>query len=250
MARAVKKYSPVREMSDAERVRAVKEIFSTVTRKYDFLNHLLSLRRDIAWRRFAVRKMRFFSTRRFLDVATGTADLVIEAAERYRMLQVTGLDFVKVMVRAGQRKVERRGLSGRIRFLRGDALALPFPDRSFDVVAMAFGIRNIPNKLLALQEMRRVVVPGGQVMVLEMTFPRSSVFHGLYRAYLHSFLPRIAGAFSSNPAAYEYLADSIMNFPSPEAFARMMEEAGLARIETHRLDFGITCLHIGYPPLS
>ncbi len=248
MTRAVKKYSPVREMTDTERVRAVKEIFSTVTGKYDFLNHLLSLWRDIAWRRHAVRRMRFFTTHRFLDVATGTADLVIEAAEWDPTLQATGLDFVKAMVNAGRRKVESMGLSGRIRFLRGDALALPFPDRAFDVAAMAFGIRNIPNRLLALQEMRRVVVPGGQVMVLEMTFPRNSPFHGFYRTYLHSILPRIAGAFSRNPAAYEYLADSIMNFPSPEAFGWMMEEAGLAEIETHRLDFGITYLHIGYPP--
>jgi len=248
MGKGIKKYSPVREMTDAERIRAVKEIFSTVTRKYDFLNHLLSLRRDIAWRRVAVRTMRFFSTHRFLDVATGTADLVIETVERHPVLQATGLDFVKAMVNAGRKKVESRGLSERIRFLRGDALALPFPDRSFDVAAMAFGIRNIPNKLLALQEMRRVVVPGGQVMVLEMTFPRNSLFHAFYRVYLHSILPRIAGAFSRNPAAYEYLADSIMNFPSPEAFARMMEEAGLVRVETHRLDFGITYLHIGYPP--
>ena len=249
MGKGIKTYSPVREMTDAERIRAVKEIFSTVTRKYDFLNHLLSLRRDIAWRRFAVRRMRFFSTYRFLDVATGTADLVIETVERHPMLQATGLDFVKTMVNAGRRKAESRDLSERIRFLRGDALALPFPDRSFDVAAMAFGIRNIPNKLLALQEMKRVVVPGGQVMVLEMTFPRNSLFHGFYRVYLRSILPRIAGAFSKNPAAYEYLADSIMNFPSPEAFARIMEEAGLVRVETHRLDFGITYLHIGYPPL-
>ncbi len=250
MARMVKKYSPVGEMTDTERIRAVQEIFSTVTGKYDFLNHLLSLRRDIAWRRVAVRRMRFFSTRRLLDVATGTADLVIEAAGHHPTLQATGLDFVKAMVAAGRRKAEDRGLSGRVRFLRGDALALPFPDGFFDVAAMAFGIRNIPDKLLALQEMRRVVVPGGQVMVLEMTFPRKSLFHGFYRAYLHSFLPRIAGAFSKNPAAYEYLADSIMNFPSPEAFARMMEEAGLARIEMHPLDFGITYLHIGYSSVS
>ena len=91
---------------------------------------------------------------------------------------------------------------------------------------MAFGIRNIPDKLRALQEMRRVVIPGGQVMVLEMTFPRNSIFTGFYHLYLNRILPGIAKAFSRNPAAYEYLADSIMNFPSPEAFAGMMEEAG------------------------
>ena len=242
------KYSPVRQMTDAERIRTVKEIFSTVTGKYDFLNHLLSLRRDVAWRRFTVRRMRFFRTYRFLDVATGTADLVIEASRRHPTLQAAGLDFVQAMVDVGRRKTADRGLSDRIQFLRGDALALPFPDHSFDVAAMAFGIRNIPDKLRALQEMRRVVVPGGQVMVLEMTFPRNSIFTGFYHLYLNRILPGIAKAFSRNPAAYEYLADSIMNFPSPEAFAGMMEEAGLVRVEKYPLDFGITYLHVGIKP--
>ena len=100
----------------------------------------------------------------------------------------------------------------------------------------------------ALQEMGRVVVPGGQVMVLEMTFPRSSLFQGFYHLYLNRILPGIARAFSRNPAAYEYLADSIMNFPDPEAFSRMMEEAGLVRVEKYPLDFGITYLHIGVKP--
>jgi demethylmenaquinone methyltransferase/2-methoxy-6-polyprenyl-1,4-benzoquinol methylase len=242
------KYSPVRQMTDAERIRTVKEIFSTVTGKYDFLNHLLSLRRDVAWRRFAVRRMRFFRTHRFLDVATGTADLVIETSRRHPTLHAVGLDFVQAMVDVGRRKSADRGLSDRIRFLRGDALALPFPDHSFDVAAMAFGIRNIPDKLRALQEMRRVVVAGGQVMVLEMTFPRNSIFTGFYHLYLNRILPGIAKAFSRNPAAYEYLADSIMNFPSPEAFAGMMEEAGLVRVDRYPLDFGITYLHVGVKP--
>lgn len=171
------RYSPVRRMTDAERIRAVKGIFSTVTGKYDFLNHLLSLRRDIAWRRFAVQRMRFFETRRFLDVATGTADLAIEAARQYPALQVTGVDFVQAMVEMGRRKIEDRGLLKRIELLRGDALALPFPDQSFDVAAMAFGIRNIPDRTRSLEEMRRVVIPKGQVMVLEMTFPQMAIFH-------------------------------------------------------------------------
>jgi len=240
-------------MSDAERIRAVKEIFSTVTGKYDFLNHFLSLRRDIAWRRFAARKMRFLKTNRFLDVATGTADLAIQASRKHPSIGVTGLDFVQAMMDLGLRKIFNQGLLGRIRLLRGDALALPFPDHCFDVAAIAFGIRNIPDKSRALKEMRRVVAPGGQVMVLEMTFPRSSLFQGFYHLYLIRILPKIASAFSKNPAAYEYLADSIMNFPDPETFSRQMEEAGLVQVEKFPLDFGITYLHIGVkanPPSS
>jgi demethylmenaquinone methyltransferase/2-methoxy-6-polyprenyl-1,4-benzoquinol methylase len=242
------RYSPVRQMTDAERIRTVKEIFSTVTSRYDFLNHFLSLRRDIAWRQFTVRKLRFFSTDRFLDVATGTADLAIEAARQHPSIHVTGLDFVQAMMNRGVIKITERGLGDRIRLLRGDALDLPFPDHCFDSVAIAFGIRNIPDKHRALQEMKRVVVPGGQVMVLEMTFPRESVFQGFYHLYLHRILPTIARAFSKNPAAYEYLADSIVNFPSPEAFAKMMEKAGLAHVEKYSLDFGITYLHTGVNP--
>lgn len=243
------RYSPVRQMSDADRIRTVKEIFSTVTGKYDFLNHFLSLRRDIAWRRFTARKMRFFRTNRLLDVATGTADLAIQATRQHPSIQVTGLDFVQAMVNLGLTKIATRSLSDRIRLLRGDALALPFPDHCFDVAAIAFGIRNIPDKSRALKEMGRVVVPGGQVMVLEMTFPRSSLFQEFYHLYLNRILPKIASAFSDNPAAYEYLADSIMNFPDPKAFSRQMEEAELVQVEKYPLDLGVTYLHIGLKPI-
>jgi demethylmenaquinone methyltransferase / 2-methoxy-6-polyprenyl-1,4-benzoquinol methylase len=242
------KYSPVRQMTAAERIRTVQEIFSTVTGQYDFLNHFLSLRRDITWRRFTVRKMRFFKTHRLLDVATGTADLAIEAARQHPSVHVTGLDFVQAMIDLGRTKIERNGFSDRVRILRGDALTLPFPDDCFDIAAIAFGIRNIPDRDRVLQEMRRVVVPGGRVMVLEMTFPGNAVFQGLYSFYLHRILPGLARVFSGNPAAYEYLGDSIANFPDPEAFARQMEEAGLGPIEKYSLDFGITYLHSGLNP--
>jgi demethylmenaquinone methyltransferase/2-methoxy-6-polyprenyl-1,4-benzoquinol methylase len=242
------RYRPVRQMSDTERIRTVKEIFSTVTGKYDFLNHLLSLRRDIAWRRFAVRRMRFFETNQFLDVATGTADLAIEAARQHPSIRVAGLDFVQAMMNRGLMKIAEKGLSDRIRLVKGDALALPFPDCSFDVAAMAFGIRNIPDRTRAIREMGRAVVPGGQVMVLEMTFPRSSLLQGLYHLYLNRILPGVARAFSRNSAAYGYLADSIMNFPDPETFSRIMEEAGLVQVKKYSLDFGITYLHIGVKP--
>ena len=239
------KYPPVREVTDADRIGMVKEIFSTVPAKYDFLNHFLSLRRDVAWRHFATHKMRFFHTHRLLDVATGTADLAIDAAHTYPTLKVTGIDFVQEMMDLGRVKIEKRNLSGRVRLLRGDALNLPFSDNDFDVAAIAFGIRNIPDRIQALREMTRVVVPGGQVMVLEMTYPESRILRGIYGIYLKRMLPFIARHFSQNPAAYHYLADSIMNFPSPDAFAKLMEEAGLVRMEKYALTLGVTYLHIG-----
>ncbi len=243
-----RKYPPVEEVSESERIGMVKEIFSTVTRRYDFLNHFLSLRRDVAWRRATAERMRFFKTNRLIDVATGTGDLAIAAARHYPSVEVAGVDFVQEMMDVGREKVGKNGLGERIRFLRGDALHLPFPDGFFDVASMAFGIRNIPNRIGALQEMKRVVVPGGQVMILEMTAPGTPYVRGLYRKYLVRVLPRLATPFSRNPAAYHYLADSILHFPSPAAFARELEESGLVRIEKLAFDFGITNLHIGYKP--
>jgi len=240
-----KKYPSVREVTDRERILMVKEIFSTVTKRYDFLNHFLSLRRDIAWRRFTVKKMSFSATCRFLDVATGTADLALGTALTHPGIFVVGLDFMEEMLRAGQAKISRKGLSERIQLLRGDALALPFPDGSFDVAAMAFGIRNIPDKAGALAEMARVVAPGGQVMVLEMTFTPNWFSRLLYHSYLNRVLPLLARKLSVNPKAYYYLADSIMNFPSPAEFSRLMEDAGMIDVETHRLTFGATYLYTG-----
>jgi len=243
-----KKYPPVRTTSEKERIGMVKEMFSTITGKYDFLNHFLSLRRDIAWRRFTVKKMRFFNTGRFLDVACGTADLSIDAAARHREISVTGADFVFEMLELGRKKVEKKGLDRRIALMQGDALELPFCDDSFDVVGIAFGIRNIPDRERALKEMLRVTVPGGAVMVLEMTFIQNPLFKVLYHVYLNHILPRLAKRFSPNPAAYHYLADSIMNFPQPDAFAAIMEKAGMVNVTQYPLTFGVTYLHVGIKP--
>jgi demethylmenaquinone methyltransferase/2-methoxy-6-polyprenyl-1,4-benzoquinol methylase len=240
-----RKYPQIKEITDAERVGMVKEIFSTITGKYDFLNRFLSLRRDVAWRNFAAKKMRFFQTNRYLDVACGTGDLSVAAALKNPQISVTGIDFVPEMVAAAAGKVQKKNLSGRIDILPGDALQLPFEDNRFDVTGIAFGIRNIPDRGRALSEMLRVTVPGGQVMVLEMTFVQNRFFRLIYYAYLHFLLPAFAKLFSKNPAAYHYLADSIMNFPSPDQFVNILEDAGMVDVEKHSLTFGIAWLHIG-----
>ncbi|MCL5807503.1 MAG: bifunctional demethylmenaquinone methyltransferase/2-methoxy-6-polyprenyl-1,4-benzoquinol methylase UbiE [Deltaproteobacteria bacterium] len=240
-----KNYPSVTGIGRDEHVGMVREIFATITGRYDFLNHLLSLRRDIAWRRFAVRRMRFFSTFRLLDVATGTADLAIEAAKGHPGVHVMGIDFAPEMLAVGQRKITERGLAERIRLLQADAMTLPFPDGSFDAVGIAFGIRNMPDRLRALREMRRVLVPGGRLFVLEMNSPRSRLWRGFFAPYLNRILPVIARLFSRNPAAYLYLVDSITHFPAPPAFLALMEEAGFGNRERYSLTFGITSLYIG-----
>ncbi|MBC8472173.1 MAG: class I SAM-dependent methyltransferase [Planctomycetes bacterium] len=158
------KYVSVAAITKAEHVRVVKDIFKTITRRYDFLNHFFSLGRDIHWRRFTTGKMHFLKTFRFLDVATGTGDLAIETALRYPAVRVTGLDFVQEMMDRGKRKVEKKGLSHRITFSRGDALNLPFPDDHFDVAGIAFGLRHITDRKKGLGEERQGVAPRGPGM--------------------------------------------------------------------------------------
>lgn len=235
-------------VSDAQRVGMVREIFSTITGRYDFLNHLLSLRRDIAWRRFAIKKMNFFRTNRFLDIACGTGDLSINACLKHRRISVDALDFVFPMVKAAKEKAKKKNLSGRINIIQANALKLPFGENTFDVTAMAFGIRNIPEMTEALREMLRVTVPGGQIMILEMTFIQNRLFKLFYYIYLNYLLPLLAKIFSRNAAAYYYLADSIMNFPSPEEFADLMRDAGIAGVEIFPRTFGIACLYVGKKP--
>jgi demethylmenaquinone methyltransferase/2-methoxy-6-polyprenyl-1,4-benzoquinol methylase len=241
-----KRYLPVSILDAERRTMVVKELFDSASPTYDRLNRLLSFRRDVAWRRRTVALMHFFSTRAFLDVATGTADLAIEAAKAYPDIAVTGVDFVEAMLDVGKRKVEAENLAGRVRLSYGDATALPFPDASFDVAAIAFGMRNIPDKSRALGEMARVTAPGGMVMVLEFTFAPARGFRMLYRFYLKKVLPALARLIVRDTSAYHYLADSIMAFPVPEAFDKLMAEAGLCRIEHIGLTLGTVYLHIGY----
>ncbi len=236
------------KVTDAERISMVKDMFATVTKKYDFLNHLLSLRRDVAWRRFTVKKMCFFKTSRFLDVACGTGDLSVDAALRHGNIKITAIDFVYEMLDAAKEKVHKKGLGSRIRLMQSDAMELPFCDNSFDVVAVAFGVRNMPDREKALKEMLRVTAPGGSVMVLEMTFIQNRLFKIIYHVYLNYLLPSLAKYFSPNPAAYHYLADSIMNFPNPDALAAMMESAGMVDVQKYPLTFGVTYLHTGTKP--
>ena len=235
-------------MTAAGQTSVVRDIFTTVHDRYDFLNHLLSLRRDVGWRTVAIGRMSFSRTNRFLDVATGTADLAIATARRHAGVSVVGVDFAAPMLDVGRRKARKAGLSDRIELLEADALALPFPDRSFDVTAVAFGMRNIPDKIRALREMARVTVPGGQVMVLEMAFAPSAAFRPFYGFYLGRVLPRLAHLLARNGATYFYLGDSIRHFPAPPVLAALMRQAGLRSVGWHRLTFGTAFLHIGRTP--
>ena len=240
-----KEYPSVQEMNDEQRIGIVKDIFASVTDKYDFLNRFLSGRRDVAWRKRAVSEMKFFNTNRFLDVATGTGDLALDCANTYQDVQVTGVDFVEEMVNNGLKKVDKQNLEHRVELKWGDATNIDYIDDTFDVTAIAFGIRNIPNKEKALSEMKRIIVPNGQIMVLELTTPEPGFWRRTYSFYLNGVLPKLAKWFTKNPAAYEYLADSIMNFTTRGEFLDLMESIGLKNCRAIPLTFGVCTLYIG-----
>jgi len=240
-----KEYPPVKEMTDKERIIIVKDIFASVTDKYDFLNRFLSGRRDIAWRKRAIKEMKFFNTHRFLDIATGTGDLALACVKAYPEVKATGVDFVQGMVDKGMEKVSDENLLDSVELKWGDATNLEFEENFFDVTAIAFGIRNIPDKNKALSEMKRIIIPGGQVMVLELTTPQPGLWRTFYNFYLNGMLPKLAKLFTKNPAAYEYLSDSIINFPTRKEFLNLMESIGLKNCRAIPLTFGVCTLYIG-----
>jgi demethylmenaquinone methyltransferase / 2-methoxy-6-polyprenyl-1,4-benzoquinol methylase len=243
--RLMNKYPPVNKMNDGQRIEIVQDIFATVTEKYDFLNRFLSLRRDVYWRKKTIEQMSFIRNRNLLDVATGTADIALECAKYHKDVQVQGVDFVQRMIDFGRKKATSMKLQDQVKLDWGDATQLDFSDNSFDVCSMAFGIRNIPDKIKALNEMQRVIVPGGQVVILELTTPEPGFWRRLYNFYLNGLLPRLAKVFSKNPSAYEYLADSIMNFPTRKEFVQLLESIGLIDCKAIPLTLGVCTIYIG-----
>lgn len=245
MSKQIKRdYPPVSQMNQNQRVEIVKDIFSSITNKYDFLNRFLSLRQDLNWRKKTVMQMRFFKSYKFLDMATGTGDLAIDAVNIHPNIKAIGLDFVQNMVDYGNLKIKDQNLKDRATLKWGDATDIDYEDNTFDVTAMAFGIRNIPDKVKALTEMKRVILPDGQILILELTTPDPGFFKNIYSFYLNGLLPKIAKRFTSNPAAYEYLADSIMNFPTRSEFISLLNSIGFKNIKAVPLSLGICTLYI------
>lgn len=230
-------------LSPQDRTRLVKGLFHDVAPRYDRLNRILSLRRDVFWRRAAAARVRLFQTGRVLDLACGTGDLSMAVADRHPESRVIGIDFTSAMLVRALEKIRNDARSGRIFYANADALRLPFPDESFDTVTIAFGIRNIPDREQALKEMMRILVPGGRVMVLELSFPHASFIRRMYDNYLNRLIPRLGKMLTGQEKAYQYLADSIMDFPGPEEFRELMARCGLRDTRFIKLTLGIATLH-------
>jgi demethylmenaquinone methyltransferase/2-methoxy-6-polyprenyl-1,4-benzoquinol methylase len=212
-------------------------MFSQVAPRYDLLNRLLSGGLDQAWRRTAVRMARPEGARRILDLATGTGDLALEFARADGFDgEVVGIDLSEEMVQRAQRKAMANRLDGRARFRTGDALRVPEPDASFDVLSVGFGVRNFVDPERGLREALRLLAPGGRLVVLEFFRRRESA---LLRAYLDHALPRIGRWISGSPSAYSYLRHSTKGFLSTEEFESLLRSVGFASVDTRRLTFGV-----------
>ena len=236
-------------MDETTQVREVRRIFNRVAPVYDLLNRVLSLREDVRWRRFVARSLRLPAQGgRVLDVATGTGDLALAIAGRAERPRVVGLDLVPAMLAPAARKARRAGVP--LGLLAGDALRLPFPTASFDAATIAFGIRNIPRRVEAMTEMGRVLKPGGRLHVLEFTTPQHPAVRRVYTRYLRHLLPRLGGLVSGDASSYQYLADTILHFPPPQAFRREMAAAGLVAARSHPLTHGIAWVHVAEKPLG
>jgi len=225
---------------DAARVR---EMFGRVAPRYDLLNHLLSLNIDKLWRNVVVREFRDVLQRpdaRALDLCCGTGDLTLALHQGARA-KIVGADFCHPMLVRAIGKFATRQHAPEA--LEADALRLPFPDASFDLVTAAFGFRNLADYDGGLREMRRVLRPGGRLGILEFSEVVGPL-GPLFRFYFKHVLPKLGGAISGDSAAYNYLPASVARFPSPEELASRMRDAGFSEAHFKRLSFGIACLHI------
>jgi demethylmenaquinone methyltransferase/2-methoxy-6-polyprenyl-1,4-benzoquinol methylase len=237
--------SPEGACSEQEASRWVRSMFGRVAHRYDFANHLLSANVDRYWRNRTVARVRDVLERpgtRVLDLACGTGDLLI-ALERAAGRRLMGSDFCHPMLTGARAKLERGRLKSVL--VESDALALPFPDASLDLITIAFGYRNLANYRAGLVEMRRVLRPAGALAILEFTQPPNRSFAAVYNWYSRNVLPVIGGAISGAPEAYTYLPESVRKFPDAPALAAMMTVAGFRQVAWEYLTFGIAALHVG-----
>lgn len=220
-------------------------MFDGIAERYDLVNRVISLGIDRRWRRLTAAALELGPGGRVLDLATGTADLAIEIAEQAPEASVVGLDPSERMLAIGREKLARRGLEERVSLVQGDAQALPFESQHFDGVSIAFGIRNVPDRPLALKEMARVTRKGGRIAILELSEP-DGVLGPLARFHVHTVVPAI-GALLSGAPEYHYLQRSIAKFPRPDAFVQMLESAGIELVALKPLTFGVCHLFVGTP---
>lgn len=230
----------------------VRDMFAQIAPKYDLMNHVLSLGIDIRWRKNVLKRLRLDGTLPVLDCCTGTGDLALAIAKHVEgRVEVVGTDFCAPMLEIAREKHAGKFAALPVEFREADSQALPFEDDSFQAVTVAFGLRNVQDTDLGLREMVRMCAPGGQVAVLEFSKPTAPGFKQIYQAYFKHVLPRVGQSFAKNDkSAYDYLPNSVIEFPSGAALAARMEAAGLENVTIHPMTFGIATLYLGDCPQS
>lgn len=223
----------------------IKKLFDNIAPDYDKLNHILSLNIDKGWRRKAVSEIVDYNQQlAVLDVACGTGDFTIEIARRAADgSSVTGIDLSEGMMEVGRRKILSSGVSAVLEY--GDCEALTYKDNTFDRISVGFGVRNFEHLSVGLQEMCRVLKPGGKLVILELSVPSNAFIRWCYKLYFLNILPAVGGMVSGNRSAYEYLPASVLHFPSPDKFIPMMREAGFAEVRHKAFTFGICRMYVG-----
>jgi demethylmenaquinone methyltransferase/2-methoxy-6-polyprenyl-1,4-benzoquinol methylase len=219
-------------------------MFGGIARRYDLLNHILSLNLDARWRIRAAREACASPGLRILDLCGGTGDLSLALARSARSpALVVCCDFSHPMLSRAASKFLRTGLDGRCLAVEGDALRLPFPDSTFDAVTVAFGVRNLVDMPAGFREMLRVIAPGGRLVVLEFSRPKGAVLSRVYSFYLKTVVPKLGDGASGGQGPYRYLARTIVGFPEPDLLAGTIREAGFGAVGWQSLSGGIVCVH-------
>lgn len=239
------KQNPKQEKTPPSKAESWK-MFDEIAARYDFLNHLFSFGLTGSWRRKIASFLPKTPDLAILDVATGTGDVLLALLKMRPDIQTAhGIDLADRMLTIGRQKVKKNHFENRIILSRGDADKIPFPDNHFDVVTMAFGIRNMPNVMRTLQEILRVLKSGGQALILEFSLPTNAVMRAFYLFYLRSFIPVIGACVSGNRHAYRYLNETVEGFPYGDAFCTIMNIAGFKNPAACPLTGGIVTIYRG-----
>ncbi len=229
---------------DQSKKEQVAEMFNNISKRYDLLNHVLSMGIDILWRKKAVRMLKPFAPKIILDIATGTGDFAIESS-RLKPAKIFGVDISEGMLEVGRKKIKAKKLNDVIDMQLGDSENLAFEDNFFDAVTVAFGVRNYENLKLGLSEMFRVMKPGGHVVIIEFSKPSRFPVKQLYNFYFKAILPTIGKLVSKDQSAYTYLPESVSAFPYGNQFLTIMNEVGFTETKSIPLTLGISSIYWG-----